>query len=397
MNVAFVMLVFVIGIILGFTLAWFAISQRKEVFKALTTDALNSNNEAFINLAKAHLEKYQDGAKHDLESRQKSINDLVKPITDGLANVDKKVQELDKARTETYAALNEQVKNLISVQTSLQSETNNLVNALRTPKARGMWGEVQLRQVVEMAGMLEHCDFAEQKSLQAEDGRLCPDLIVNLPGNKSVIVDAKTPLDAFLKAIEIKNDEPTRLKHLKEHAQQMRRHISELSDKNYWKQFDNSPEFVVLFVPNESFYSAALEQDPELIEAGWRKKILIATPTTLIALLRAVAYGWSSEALSKNANAISALGKELYGRIRLFTDHFIQLRKGLENTVKSYNDTVGSLENRVLVSARKFNELAISDGQEIKIVEPIEIAPRVVTIPEFEPAVTNASHTELPI
>jgi len=359
-------------------------AKLKDVFKALTTDALNSNNEAFLNLAKANLEKYQDGAKHDLEVRQKSIDDLVKPLTEGLANVEKRVQDLDKARAETYAALNEQVNNLISVQTSLRSETSNLAGALRSPRTRGMWGEIQLRQVVEMAGMLEHCDFTEQKSMQSEDGRLRPDLTVYLPGNKSVVIDAKTPMNAFLRAIETTNDEAVRLQYFEEHAQQLRRHISELSDKNYWKQFENSPEFVILFVPNESFYSAALEHDPELIEVGWRKRILIATPTTLIALLRAVAYGWNSEALSKNAVAVSELGKELYARMRTFTDHFIQLRKGIEATVKSYNETAGSLESRVLTSARKFNELSISDGQEIKIVEPIEIIPRAVSIAEYE-------------
>ena len=361
-------------------------TKLKDAFEALSADALKSNNQAFLDLAKLQLETYQNSAKHDLDTRQQAIDALLKPVAESLTNVNQRVVDLDKARAETHAALNEQVKNLIAVQSNLQNETSNLVNALRAPKARGRWGELQLRQVVEMAGMLEHCNFTEQKSLQAEEGLLRPDLTVYLPGNKCVVVDAKTPLDAFLKAIETTNDEPARLQYLKEHAQQVRRHISDLSDKNYWKQFPNSPEFVVLFVPNESFYSAALEQDPELIEAGWRKRILIASPTTLIALLRAIAYGWSSEALSKNAAAINELGKELYGRLRTLADHFIQLRKGIESTVKSYNEMVGSMESRVFPSARKFNDLSISDGQEIKAVESIDVTPRAVAIAEFDPS-----------
>jgi DNA recombination protein RmuC len=351
-------------------------NKFKDAFEALSAEALKSNNQAFLDLAKLQLEKYQEGAKHDLDIRQKSIDDLLKPVAEGLTNVNQRVIELDKARAESHAALNEQVKNLILVQSNLQNETSNLVNALRFPKVRGRWGELALRNVVEMAGMLEHCDFAEQLSVKAEDGLLRPDLTINLPGNKNMVVDSKMPFEAFMKAVETINDEEAKAIHLKEHARQVRDRLSELSSKNYWRQFPNSPEFVILFLPTESLFSAALEYDPELIQMGWQKRVLMATPTTLIALLRAVAYGWNSEALSRNATAISDLGKELHGRIAIFADHFIQLRKSIEGTVKTYNDTAASLESRVLVTARKFNDLSISSDQPVKIVETVEITPR---------------------
>jgi DNA recombination protein RmuC len=233
-----------------------------------------------------------------------------------------------------------------------------------------------------MAGMLEHCDFTEQLSMQTEDGLLRPDLTIHLPGNKNMVVDSKMPFEAFLKAIETTNDEEARVMYLKDHARQVRERLSDLSNKNYWKQFSNSPEFVILFLPTESLFSAALEHDPELIQMGWQRRVLMATPTTLIALLRAVAYGWNSEALSRNATAISELGKELYVRVSRFADHFIQLRKSIENTVKTYNDTAGSLESRVLITARKFNDLSVGNEQEIKIVESIEITPRAMPVSE---------------
>lgn len=361
-------------------------TKFSEVFKILSADALKSNNESFITLAKSQMETFQQSAKHDLELRQKSIDELVKPLKDGLENVDKKIQELDKARTETAATLNEQIKNLVGVQTSLQSETQNLARALRTPGTRGRWGELQLRRVVEMAGMLEHCDFNEQVSVTTESGRLRPDMTVQLPGNKRVVVDSKVPLEGYLNALET-NDEILRQKFLEDHARQVKTHLSKLGEKGYWEQFEQSPEFVILFLPGEPFFGAALEKEPELIEFGVRQKVIIATPTTLIALLRAVAYGWTSERLSENAETISLLGRDLYDKIRVFTNHFAIMGRGIEKTVESYNKAVGSLERNVLTKARKFKELAAANDQEIDLIEPIEVTPRQVIATEATPLI----------
>ena len=347
----------------------------KDTFEALSAEALKNNNESFLSLAKSQLEKFQEGAKHDLELRQKSIDQLVKPIADSLSNVDKKVQELDKTQIETKAAFNQQINNLLTVHTNLQKETQNLVHALRTPSTRGRWGEVQLRNVVEMAGMVEYCDFTEQESTDSESGRLRPDMKIRLPGGKTVVVDSKVALDAYLDSIET-TDEIMRLEKLKQHAGQVRTHLKQLSAKSYWAQFDQSPEFVVLFLPGEMFFSAALQQSPELIELGARDKVIIATPTTLIALLRAVAIGWTSEALSKNAEEISNLGRKLYSRIRTFAGHMTNMSSNLKKTVDYYNKAIGSLETTVLPSARTLKNLSVSPEADIESFEPIEIVPR---------------------
>lgn len=347
-------------------------------FKALSAEALKSNSESFITLAKTQLQTFQQGAQNDLDSRQKSIDELVKPLKEGLENVDKKIQELDKARTESTVALNEQIKNLVVVQNNLQGQTQNLVRALRTPGVRGRWGEMQLRKVVEMSGMLEHCDFEEQVSTDSENGKLRPDMVIRLPGQKNVVVDSKAPLEGYLNAIEASDDD-ARVSYLKNHARQVKNHLTKLSEKGYWDQFEHSPEFVILFLPGETFFGAALEQDPELIEFGVGKKVIIATPTTLIALLRAVAYGWTSERLSKNAEEISSLGKDLHDRIRTFAQHFSTMGKGIQRTVDSYNKAVGSLEHSVLTKARKFKELSATSGQEIESLEPVELTTRMIS------------------
>jgi len=348
-------------------------------FDALAADALRKNNESFLELAAGRLGQ-----------KEQAVEQLVAPIRESLKQVDGKIQQLEVARQGAYSELRTQVAQLVEAQKELRSETGNLVGALRDrPNVRGRWGEIQLKRVVEMAGMVEHCDFEKQKHVVTEDGRLRPDLVVSLPGGKSVVVDAKFAGQAYLESLGAKDDDE-RLAKLRDHARQVRDHITKLSHKSYWSQFDQTPEFVVLFIPGETYLSAALEQDPSLIEDGVNQQVIIATPTTLIALLRAVAYGWRQETIAESARAISDLGRELYSRLGTFTEHVAKVGRGLESAIRSYNEAVGSLETRVLPSARKFKENGIAPAAELAQLDVIDRSIRPVSAAEL-PAASDAA------
>ncbi|MGD1856326.1 MAG: DNA recombination protein RmuC [Leptolyngbyaceae cyanobacterium] len=349
--------------------------RMADAFKVLSAQALQTNNEAFLNLAQTKLGQFHIQSSGELQQRQQAIDGLVQPLQSSLAKVETYLHELERNRLSAYSQLSEQITHLATGQLQLQTETANLTKALRAPNVRGRWGEIQLKRVVEIAGMVEHCDFTQQVAIA--NNTLRPDMVVQLPQQRRIVVDAKAPLSAYLEALDT-TDETQRLAKLKDHAQQVRRHIQQLSQKAYWDQFQPSPEFVVLFLPGEIFFSAALEQDPSLFEIGIAQRVILATPTTLIALLKAVAYGWQQDAVTENAQQISSLGRELYERMRVFTGHLQKMRRGLDATVEPFNKAVGSLESRVLVSARKFKTLGAGTGDDLETIDPIDRQPRQV-------------------
>jgi DNA recombination protein RmuC len=355
----------------------------KNAFDALAAQALLTNNKVFLDLAKGELAKTQLSATADLDKRQQAIDGLIKPVRESLEKFDTYVREVEKERVGTYASLNQYLVSLDQTQKQLQSETANLVKALRQPGARGRWGELQLKRVVELAGMIDHVDFFPQQTASTESGPLRPDLIVKLPAGKNIIVDSKCPLSAYLEALDC-TDEATRRTKFADHARQIRNHLTTLGRKGYWEQFDPSPEFVVMFLPGENFFGAALEVDPSLIEFGVDNHVILSTPTTLIALLKAVYYGWRQETMALNARNISELGQALYERLSSLGDHFKRLGKGLGQAVESYNNAIGSLERTVLVSARRFRALGSASGsRQIEELIPIDHVPRALQAPEF--------------
>jgi DNA recombination protein RmuC len=352
-----------------------ASQQVREAFGALASDALKQNNETFLHLAQAKLGELEQKATGDFDQRQRAIADLVRPISETLQRMDTSVKEADRQRIETNSRLFEQIANVERLGQGLQHETANLVNALKRSGVRGRWGELQLRRVVELAGMTNRCDFDEQRSLPGEEGTLRPDLIVRLPGGRNLVVDAKAPLDAYLKAHEAV-DEAARLLLLQQHAVQVRTHVRQLGEKNYAARVSPSPEFVVMFLPGEMFFSAALEQDPTLIEYGVGRRVIPASPTTLIALLKAVAYGWQQDEVAREAKQIAGLGRELYDRILSVADHMRRVGSHLASGVRAYNETIASMESRMMVSARKLKDLSAGTAKDVADLEPIEITPR---------------------
>ncbi len=375
--------------------------QLANQFSALSTAALEQNNTRFLELAETRLKEQQTAGKTELETQKQSVQQLVKPVEEKLEAVNKVLREMEKERSQAYGGLNRQLVEVAQTQQKLHSETANLVTALRAPHVRGRWGEVQLKRVCEMAGMLSHCDFYEQQSVNGEDGVLRPDVVVKLPGGKDVVVDAKAPLTAYLDAIEAK-DEATRELHLNTFARHVREHIQKLSAKSYSAQFDSSPEFVVMFLPGEVFYSAALERMPDLIERSVEESVLIATPTTLIALLKAVAYGWRQERMAESAEEVSKLGRELYQRLSGLSEKFTTLGRRLESSVNAYNETVGTLERRVLVSARKLDEHGVApDGAALDSPAQVDLSVRKLQAAEAQPDVESEDDltpvAELPI
>ncbi len=360
-----------------------ATTRLATAFSELANQSLKANSETFLRLAEQNLGTHQERAKRELGDREQAVENLVKPIRDALQQSQQQIADLEKSRSEAYGGIKAQLKSMQFSQQSLAQETQNLVKALRRPEVRGRWGEITLRRLVELAGMVEHCDFQEQVHSASDEKSIRPDMIVRMPDQRELVVDVKTPLDAYLEAVEAKDDAQRQLG-LTRHARNVRNHIRMLSSKAYWKQFSRSPEFVILFIPGDQFLSAALNEDPDLIETALSQQIILATPTSFVALLKAVAYGWRQLALADNAEEIRGLAEDLYGRLSTFVSHLNKVGKQLSSSVDNYNRAMGSLERKVLPGARKFVELGIHPKKEIEAIETIEAVPRSLVEPQTE-------------
>ena len=368
--------------------------KLRVAFGKLANEQFRQHTETFLRLARENLGAHHERAKGELAARERAIENIVRPIREALERTDSQLQELEKARREAQGALQAQLEAMAASQNELRAETRNLVNALRRPEVRGQWGEVTLRRLVELAGMVEHCDFSVQSHRATENGAIRPDMLIRLPENRLPVVDVKTPLDAYLEAIQAESEAERRAAFAR-HAAIMAERIRELSSKAYWKQFDNTPEFVILFIPGDQFLSAALSQRPALLDDALRQNIILATPTSLIALLKAVAYGWQQVKLAQNAAEIRKLGTQLYERLNAFSAHLLQIGKSLGDGVKAYNRAIGSLERMVLPGARRFTELGVSPKQELAAVPPIEETPREATVLPEASAATDSASTEI--
>ena len=356
--------------------------SMKDAFAAISADLLAQNNSRFLDLAREKFGELQNTAVADLAGRQKAIDELVRPLRESLTKVDAKLHEVDRERATSHAALGEQIRSLAQAQIALQSETGRLSRALRSPNVRGQWGELQLRRVLEAAGLIEGSHFEIKESVHGDEGRLTPDVVIKLPGGKNVVVDAKVALTAFLDALEC-DDDAERAARLRDHARQVREHIVRLGNKTYWAHFQPAPDIVVMFVPGEALLSAALQADSGLLEFSMGRGVMLASPLTLIALLRAIAYGWQQETIARNAMEISDLGRQLYDRIAKLAEHWEIVGRSLAKAVSAYNGAVGTLESRVLVTARRLKDKGVSAGEELPDVEVIDQTPRPLGAPQL--------------
>jgi len=377
------------GFVAGYALAMLRLARYKAAadaaaeleknFKLLAGEALQRNNQAFLDLATQNLSRFQAEARGELDKKQQSFAELIRPINEALKKTEEQIREIEKERKESFGSIASHLKLMAQGQQQLESETRNLVNALRRPEVRGRWGEMTLKRLAELAGMVDRCDFEEQLTAGGADAALRPDMVVHLPDNRELVVDAKTPLDSYIAAIEAGTSEQRDL-HLASHARKVRERIKELAAKRYWDQFKTSPDFVILFIPGDQFLSAALDREPGLIEEALRQKVMLATPTSFVALLKAVAYGWRQVALAENAEHIREHAEVLHQRIATFAEHMQKMGNALESSVQHFNSAVGSLERQVLPAARRFTELGVQSKKDMPDLEPIETAARLSSL-----------------